>query len=325
MQWQNSHTLKSNLHDSWGKHREKLLVLKCQAQGTRATGLGSAWEGTWFGKHMRAAPWDCSALGFGRWAISTPLSSGSPSPGSHQLKVWAFPVSKPRALSLTELYQGQPALPMCQGPKGKVLCWTRLSLISPLPATLHPQQFYCPAGEDTGMVALLDIPRACWKVPHVLGWEIYRLPSFPRCWIQAENPFPLPRIGSEQKNSLLYINYLKISANNCLAKARLRAVPSFVQEAEIRWAPMMSSKVSHSVVQWKCLFATSICLTWKILDLHIFFFYFRKSILYIFSLSFCPLHPCSVTAVCSFPVAGSEILVLAQRKTNHLPPATAEV
>lgn len=53
--------------------------------------------------------------------------------------------------------------------------------------------------------------------------------------------------------------------------------------------------------------------------------YFRKISLCIFSLSFCAFHPCSTTVVCSFPVAGSEILVLAQRKTNHLPPATVEV
>lgn len=57
----------------------------------------------------------------------------------------------------------------------------------------------------------------------------------------------------------------------------------------------------------------------------IFLLDFRKIILYIFSLSFCAFHPCSATVVCSFPVAGSEILVLAQRKTNHLPPATVEV
>lgn len=58
---------------------------------------------------------------------------------------------------------------------------------------------------------------------------------------------------------------------------------------------------------------------------YIFLLDFRKIIPYIFSLSFCAFHPCSATVVCSFPVAGSEILALAQRKTNHLPPATVEV
>lgn len=58
---------------------------------------------------------------------------------------------------------------------------------------------------------------------------------------------------------------------------------------------------------------------------YLFLLDFGKLIPYIFSLSFCAFHPCSATVVCSFPVAGSEILVLAQRKTNHLPPATVEV
>jgi len=52
------------------------------------------------------------------------------------------------------------------------------------------------------------------------------------------------------------------------------------------------------------------------------FLVFQKNTLYIFYLSFCAFHPCSVTVVCSFPVAGSEMLGLARRKINQLPLAT---
>lgn len=56
--------------------------------------------------------------------------------------------------------------------------------------------------------------------------------------------------------------------------------------------------------------------------INVFLLVFRKNILHIFYLLFCAFHPCSTTVICSFPVAGSEILGLAQRKINQLPPAT---
>lgn len=96
---------------------------------------------------------------------------------------------------------------VCQGSKGEILCWTRVSFIS---------------------------PRACGKVPRVqvgksIGYLIFqdvayllRIPSLFSNWVL------------NRKKSFLYMNSLKFSTSGCSAKTRLRIIHSFVRGVETR-------------------------------------------------------------------------------------------
>lgn len=166
MQWQNSHALKSNPHDSWGKHSERLCWntrhkgpghLVWEVQG-RAPGLGRVWEQL----HETGQPLALEGERF--QSLPSPLAA---SLQDHTSCRSGLPLSPNPGPCPSLNFTGASCSPRVPRAKGRSLVPDQAFPHQPLPAMLHPQQFQCPAGEDTGMVALMDISRVCGKVPRV--------------------------------------------------------------------------------------------------------------------------------------------------------------
>lgn len=141
----------------WNPRHKRAEHLVWDEQGRAPGALGSVWEQL----HGTGQP------AIGRWAISAafpllwqPLSRLTPAVGP------SFPCLQTQGPATHWTLPRASCSPMCQGPKGKVLCWTRLSLISP---SSHASATAAPgtAGEDTGIMAPMDIPKVCGKALHV--------------------------------------------------------------------------------------------------------------------------------------------------------------
>lgn len=123
-------------------HRQGLLLLKAQAQGTGVPGPGGAGEEGARGElHATCQPWasDDLLLQTRRGILAgcpllwQPFFRLTPAVGL------GFVCLQVLAPPSTEPYRGHPVLPMCQGPQGEVFCQTRFTLGIPLPVLLQPQ------------------------------------------------------------------------------------------------------------------------------------------------------------------------------------------